>query len=187
MVEAPKGRSYAKFVLVLGALIAIGPLTIDTYLPAMPSIARELAATEAQVQGTLTGILLGLGLGQLLVGPLADAIGRRKPLIAGLALHIAASVFCAFAPTIALLTVGRAIQGLGNAAVAVVSMAMVRDLFAGSAAATMLSRLMLVMGLAPVLAPTLGGAILQVTSWRGVFVLLAIAGTMMVTLASFAL
>ena len=90
MVEAPKGRSYAKFVLVLGALIAIGPLTIDTYLPAMPSIADELAATEAQVQGTLTGILLGLGLGQLLVGPLADAIGRRKPLIAGLALHMVA-------------------------------------------------------------------------------------------------
>ena len=110
-----------RFVLVLGALIAIGPLTIDTYLPALPSITRDLAASESAVQGTLTGILLGMGLGQLLVGPLADAVGRRRPLIAGLALHIAASVFCAFAPTIELLTVGRAIQGLGNAAVAVVS------------------------------------------------------------------
>ena len=128
-----------------------------------------------------------MGLGQLLVGPLADAVGRRRPLIAGLALHIAASIFCAFAPTIELLTAGRVLQGLGNAAVAVVAMAMVRDQFAGSAAATMLSRLMLVMGLAPVLAPTLGGFILQVTSWRGVFVLLAVAGAMMVTLASFAL
>jgi DHA1 family bicyclomycin/chloramphenicol resistance-like MFS transporter len=222
-----------RFVLVLGALIAIGPLTIDTYLPALPSITRDLAASESAVQGTLTGILLGMGLGQLLVGPLADAggrrrpliaglalhiaasesavqgtltgillgmglgqllvgpladaVGRRRPLIAGLALHIAASVFCAFAPTIELLTVGRAIQGLGNAAVAVVSMAMVRDLFAGSAAATMLSRLMLVMGLAPVLAPTLGGFILQLTSWRGVFVILAVAGLLMVTLASVAL
>ena len=79
-----------RFVLVLGALIAIGPLTIDTYLPALPSITRDLAASESAVQGTLTGILLGMGLGQLLVGPLADAIGRRRPLIAGLALHIAA-------------------------------------------------------------------------------------------------
>ena len=184
---APTGRSYVRFVLVLGALIAIGPLTIDTYLPALPSITRDLAASESAVQGTLTGILLGMGLGQLLVGPLADAVGRRRPLIAGLALHIAASVFCAFAPSIELLTAGRAIQGLGNAAVAVVSMAMVRDLFAGSAAATMLSRLMLVMGLAPVLAPTLGGFILQLTSWRGVFVILAVAGVLMVTLASLAL
>jgi DHA1 family bicyclomycin/chloramphenicol resistance-like MFS transporter len=185
--DTPTGRSYIRFVLVLGALIAIDPLTIDTYLPALPSITRDLAASESAVQFTLTGILLGMGLGQLLVGPLADAVGRRRPLIAGLALHIAASVFCAFAPTIELLTVGRVIQGLGNAAVAVVAMAMVRDLFAGSAAATMLSRLMLVMGLAPVLAPTLGGFILQLTSWRGVFVILAVAGTLMVTLASLAL
>ncbi len=187
MPPAPTGRAYLRFVLVLGALIAIGPLTIDTYLPALPSITQDLAASESAVQFTLTGILLGMGLGQLVVGPLADAVGRRRPLIAGLALHIAASIFCAFAPTIELLTAGRVLQGLGNAAVAVVAMAMVRDQFAGSAAATMLSRLMLVMGLAPVLAPTLGGAILQVTSWRGVFVLLAIAGVMMVTLASFAL
>ena len=184
---SPTGRAYLRFVLVLGALIAIGPLTIDTYLPALPSITRDLAASESAVQGTLTGILLGMGLGQLLVGPLADAVGRRRPLIAGLSLHIAASVFCAFAPSIELLTVGRAVQGLGNAAVAVVAMAMVRDLFAGSAAATMLSRLMLVMGLAPVLAPTVGGAILQLTSWRGVFVILAVAGVLLVTLASLAL
>ena len=184
MVEAPKGRSYAKFVLVLGALIAIGPLTIDTYLPAMPSIARELAATEAQVQGTLTGILLGLGLGQLLVGPLADAIGRRKPLIAGLALHIVASLFAASAPTVELLTAARVVQGLGNAAVSVVAMATVRDLFAGRAAATLLSRLMLVMGIAPIVAPTIGGAVLAHTSWRGVFVLVSLAGMVLVTVAS---
>lgn len=184
---APTGAAYLRFVLVLGALIAIGPLTIDTYLPALPSITRDLAASESAVQATLTGILLGMGLGQLLVGPLADAVGRRRPLIAGLALHIAASVFTAFAPTIELLTVGRVLQGLGNAAVAVVSMAMVRDLFQGSAAATMLSRLMLVMGLAPVLAPTLGGAILQATSWRGVFLLIAGAGVVLVTIAALAL
>jgi DHA1 family bicyclomycin/chloramphenicol resistance-like MFS transporter len=174
-------------VLVLGALIAIGPLTIDTYLPSLPAITQDLNASESAVQGTLTGILLGMGLGQLLVGPLADAVGRRRPLIAGIALHIAASLCCAVAPTIGLLTAGRVLQGLGNAAVAVVAMAMVRDLFAGSAAATMLSRLMLVMGLAPVLAPTLGGAVLQVTSWRGVFLVLAVAGVLLVTLASLAL
>lgn len=183
----PTGRAYVRFVLVLGALIAIGPLTIDTYLPALPAITRDLEASESAVQGTLTGILLGMGLGQLLVGPLADSVGRRRPLIAGLVLHVMASVFCAFAPTIELLTLGRAIQGLGNAAVSVVAMAMVRDKFAGSAAATTLSRLMLVMGLAPVLAPTLGGGILQVTSWRGVFAILAVAGVLLATLAAVAL
>lgn len=184
MVEAPRGRSYVKFVLVLGALIAIGPLTIDTYLPAMPSIARELSATESQVQGTLTGILLGLGLGQLLVGPLADAVGRRRPLIAGLALHIVASLACAMAPTVGLLTAGRVVQGLGNAAVSVVAMATVRDLFSGSAAATLLSRLMLVMGIAPIVAPTIGGAVLAHTSWRGVFGLVSLGGLVLVTVAT---
>jgi MFS transporter, DHA1 family, multidrug resistance protein len=187
MLEAPQGRSYVKFVLVLGALIAIGPLTIDTYLPAMPSIATELGATQSQVQGTLTGILLGLGLGQLFVGPVADAVGRRGPLIGGLVLHILASLACAWAPTVELLTAARVLQGLGNAAVSVVAMATVRDLFAGSAAATLLSRLMLVMGIAPILAPTVGGAVLGYTSWRGVFLLVALAGVVLVTIASFML
>jgi DHA1 family bicyclomycin/chloramphenicol resistance-like MFS transporter len=184
MVEAPRGRSYLKLVLVLGALIAIGPLTIDTYLPAMPAISDELGATEAQVQGTLTGILLGLGLGQLLVGPLADAVGRRRPLMAGLALHIVASLACALAPTVELLTAARVVQGLGNAAVSVVVMAMVRDLFTGSAAATLLSRLMLVMGIAPILAPTIGGAVLAHTSWRGVFGLVSVAGVVLLGVAT---
>ena len=187
LTEPPRGRAYAKFVLVLGALIAIGPLTIDTYLPAMPTIAGELSATESQVQGTLTGILLGMGLGQLLVGPLADAVGRRGPLIAGLGLHIVASLFCAWAPTVELLTAGRVLQGLGNAAVSVVAMATVRDLFTGSAAATLLSRLMLVMGIAPIVAPTIGGAVLAHTSWRGVFVLVSLAGVVLMAIAALAL
>lgn len=187
LTEPPRGRGYAKFVLVLGALIAIGPLTIDTYLPAMPTIAGELSATESQVQGTLTGILLGMGLGQLLVGPLADAVGRRGPLIAGLGLHIVASLFCAWAPTVELLTAGRVLQGLGNAAVSVVAMATVRDLFTGSAAATLLSRLMLVMGIAPIVAPTIGGAVLAHTSWRGVFVLVSLAGVVLMAIAALAL
>ncbi len=187
MTEPPQGRSYAKFVLVLGALIAIGPLTIDTYLPGLPAIGTELGATESQVQGTLTGILLGMGLGQLVIGPLADAVGRRAPLIGGLVLHILASLACAWAPTVELLTAARVLQGLGNAAVAVVAMATVRDLFAGSAAATLLSRLMLVMGIAPILAPTVGGLVLGYTSWRGVFLLVALGGLVLVTVASFLL
>lgn len=187
LVEPPTGRGFAKLVIVLGLLTAIGPLTIDTYLPALPSITSELGATQAQVQGTLTGILLGMGLGQLVVGPLADAIGRRKPLVAGLALHIVASIACAFAPTIELLTAGRVVQGLGNAAVAVVAMAIVRDLYAGAAAATILSRLMLVMGMAPILAPSLGGAILQLTTWRGVFVIVAVGGVLLLVMGSLAL
>lgn len=184
MTDPPQGRSYASFVLVLGALIAIGPLTIDTYLPAMPAIAGELGATESQVQGTLTGILLGMGLGQLVIGPLADAVGRRAPLIGGLVLHVLASIACAWAPTVELLTAGRVLQGLGNAAVSVVAMATVRDLFAGSAAATLLSRLMLVMGIAPILAPTVGGVVLGYTSWRGVFLLVALAGLVLVAVGS---
>lgn len=180
-------RSQLRFVLVLGALTAIGPLTIDTYLPAMPSITRDLAASESAVQATLTGILLGMGLGQLLVGPLSDAIGRRKPLIVGIGVHILASLLCAIAPTVELLTVGRVLQGLGNAAVAVVAMATVRDVFVGSAAATLLSRLMLVSGVAPILAPSLGSAILRVTSWRGVFAVLAVIGVLLMTLALTAL
>jgi DHA1 family bicyclomycin/chloramphenicol resistance-like MFS transporter len=178
---APSGRGYVKFVLVLGALIAIGPLTIDMYLPSLPAITEDFRSSETAVQGTLTGILLGMGLGQLLVGPLSDAVGRRRPLIGGVALHIVASVLCAFAPSVELLTAGRVLQGLGNAAVAVVAMATVRDLFTGSAAATMLSRLMLVMGLAPILAPTLGGVVLRWTDWRGVFVVLGIAGVLLLT------
>ncbi|HEV7146431.1 MAG TPA: multidrug effflux MFS transporter [Pedococcus sp.] len=186
--QPPQGsRASVRFVLVLGALTAIGPLTIDTYLPAMPSIARDLAASESAVQATLTGILLGMGLGQLLVGPLSDAIGRRKPLIMGIGIHILASLLCAFAPSVELLTVGRVLQGLGNAAVAVVAMATVRDVFVGSAAATLLSRLMLVSGVAPILAPSLGGAILRVTSWRGVFAVLAVSGILLMTLALSAL
>ena len=120
----------------------------------------------------------------MLVGPLADAIGRFESLIAGLALHIVASLFAAWAPTVEPLTTARVIQGLGNAAVSVVAMATVRDLFTGSAAATLLSRLMLVMGIAPIVAPTIGGAVLAHTSWRGVFVLVSMAGLVLVTVAS---
>lgn len=170
-------------ILVLGALIALGPLTIDMYLPALPAIADDLNTPSSAVQLTLAGTLIGLALGQLVIGPLSDIVGRRLPLIVGTGVHILASVACIVAPNIAVLGGLRVVQGLGAAAAAVVAMAIVRDLFSGHAAATVLSRLMLVMGVAPVLAPSLGGAVLLVGSWRLVFAALAIMGVALMTLA----
>lgn len=181
------GRKYVQLVLVLGALSAIGPLTIDTYLPALPELSRQLGATDAQAQATITGLLIGLGLGQLIIGPLSDSIGRRKPLLAGLVLHAGMSVLCALAPSIGLLTVTRTLQGLAGAAVAVVAMAVVRDLFSGIRAAQLLSRLVLVLGVAPILAPSLGSALLSLTSWRGIFVVLAAIALGLLVLAFVAL
>jgi MFS transporter, DHA1 family, multidrug resistance protein len=181
------GRGQLRTVLVLGSLIAIGPLTIDMYLPALPSIGAGLAASQAQVQLTLTGTLAGLAIGQLLVGPVSDAIGRRKPLLAGLAVHVLASVLCVVAPNIAVLGTLRVLQGLGAAAASVVAMAVVRDLFSGMSAARIFSRLMLVMGVAPVLAPTLGSEVLRFTQWRGVFVVLAALAVGLIAIAAFAL
>ncbi|GGK80742.1 multidrug effflux MFS transporter [Mangrovihabitans endophyticus] len=176
-----------RLVLVLGFLIAIGPLTIDMYLPSLPSITDDLQISAAAAQLTLTGTLVGLAVGQLLVGPLSDALGRRRPLLAGVAVHIAASLLSAVAPNLVALGTLRVLQGLGAAAAAVVAMAVVRDRFTGLAAARLLSRLMLVMGAAPILAPTLGGLVLGVTSWRGVFVVLAIFGVAIWTTTALAL
>ncbi|MGK5442723.1 multidrug effflux MFS transporter [Micromonospora sp. URMC 105] len=176
-------RQRLQLVLVLGSLIAVGPLTIDMYLPALPAIAADFHTTAAAVQLTLTGTLAGLAVGQLLIGPLSDAVGRRAPLIAGIALHVVASVLCVVAPNIAVLGALRVVQGLGVAAASVVAMAVVRDLFDGAAFAKLLSRLLLVMGAAPILAPTLGGALLRWTDWRGVFVALAAMGVLLVVVA----
>ena len=173
--SVPAGRQPA-LVLVLGALVALGPLSIDMYLPALPSIARDLLTTESTIQLTVSGTVLGLGLGQLLVGPLSDAVGRRVPLITGTLIHVVASVLCLLAPTVELLIVARIVQGLGASAGAVLALAMVRDLYADRAAATLLSRLILVMGVSPVLAPTLGSVLLRWTHWRGVFVALGVLG-----------
>jgi DHA1 family bicyclomycin/chloramphenicol resistance-like MFS transporter len=187
-VAPPQGRGQRlTLIVVLGALIALGPLTIDMYLPALPLITTDLMTTSATIQLTLTGTLVGLALGQLIIGPLADALGRRRPLLIGTGLHIVASVLCAVAPNVAVLGGLRVLQGVGAAAGAVVAMAIVRDLFTGRAAATLLSRLILVMGVAPVVAPTLGGELLRYTSWRGVFVALAVYGLVLVPLAAWTL
>jgi DHA1 family bicyclomycin/chloramphenicol resistance-like MFS transporter len=183
-VAEPTGAARVRLVMILGGLIALGPLTIDMYLPALPAITEDLMTTSASVQLTLTGTLLGLALGQLIIGPLSDSLGRKRPLIVGAATHVVASVLCAVAPNLAVLGALRVLQGLGAAAGAVVAMAIVRDLYTGRAAATLLSRLILVMGAAPVIAPTLGGELLRFTSWRGVFVALALYGLVLIPLAA---
>lgn len=180
---APTGWRYLQLVLVLGALIALGPLTIDTYLPAFPALSAELDASASATQLTLTGMLGGLATGQLLIGPLSDAFGRRRPLVAGLLTHVAASVLCALAPNIYLLAGVRVLQGFAGAAISVVAMAIVRDLFSGYAVAKLMSRLMLVIGLAPILAPSLGGLILQWTTWRGIFGVLAVVALVLTGVA----
>lgn len=178
--DAGRGSPSLGLILVLGSMIALGPLTIDMYLPALPDIESDLSASASQVQLTLTGTLLGLALGQLIVGPLSDALGRRVPLIAGTLVHVVASIGCLLAPSIAVLGVVRVVQGAGAASTAVVTLAVVRDLYSGHAAALLLSRLMLVLGVAPVLAPSLGGAVLGVTTWRGVFLVLGAIGLALV-------
>jgi DHA1 family bicyclomycin/chloramphenicol resistance-like MFS transporter len=186
-VAAPTGRRYLQLVLVLGSLIALGPLSIDMYLPAFPALAAELDASESAIQLSLTGMLAGLAVGQLVIGPLSDAFGRRRPLLAGLALHATASLLAAAAPTIAVLAGVRVVQGFAGAAISVVAMATVRDLFSGYAVAKLMSRLMLVIGLAPILAPSIGSLILEVTSWRGIFAVLAAAAVVLIGVAALGL
>ncbi len=187
MAESPTGAARIRTILVLGALIALGPLTIDMYLPALPALGADLMASESAVQLTLTGTLVGLGLGQLVIGPLSDAVGRRRPLIAGTAVHVVASLLVLVAPNVLVLGLLRTLQGVGAAAAMVVAMAVVRDLFTGKAAATTLSRLMLVMGAAPILAPSIGAGILLAGSWRGVFAVLALLGVALLGVAIFLL
>ena len=174
-------------VAAMGGTIALAPLTIDTYLPALPSIQAGLRSTPAAVQLTLTGTLVGLAAGQLLIGPWSDAAGRRRPLLAGMGLHVLASLLCMIAPSVLLLGAARFLQGLGAAAAVVVTTAMVGDIAAGRRAAVLLSRLMLVMGAAPILAPALGGQLLRLASWRGIFGTLAVLGLALIVVAVLAL
>jgi MFS transporter, DHA1 family, multidrug resistance protein len=179
--------SRGRMIAVLGALVALGPLTIDMYLPALPKIAEDLAVSSSVVQLTLTGTLAGLALGQLVVGPLSDSLGRRRPMMAGIAVHILASVICLVAPNIAVLGFARALQGVGAAAAGVVAIAVVGDLYADSVAATVMSRLMLVLGVAPVIAPSLGAAVLLKASWHWVFAALVVLAGGLLLLAALAL
>jgi DHA1 family bicyclomycin/chloramphenicol resistance-like MFS transporter len=174
-------------IVVLGVMVALGPLTIDMYLPALPKIADDLSVSSSVVQLTLTGTLAGLALGQLIVGPLSDSLGRRRPLMAGIVLHIAASLLCVLAPNLVVLGLARVLQGAGAAAAMVVAIAVVGDLFADNAAATVLSRLMLVLGVAPVVAPSLGAAVLLHGSWHWVFAALVVLAGVLLLVAVLAL
>ena len=168
-----------RLVLILGALSAMGPLSIDFYLPGLPELSDDLDASATQAQLTLTACLAGLAVGQLLAGPLSDRLGRRRPLLVGLACYAAASLACALSPSIYALVLLRLVQGFAGAGAIVIARAIVRDLRSGAAAARLYSVLMLVTGLAPMLAPILGGQLLQVMSWRGLFVGLAAAGVLL--------
>ena len=161
------------YILVLGALTALGPFTVDMYLPAFPAVEAEFGPSPATVQLTRAATMIGFALGQLIVGPWSDRVGRRMPLILATSVHVAASLAVALSPTIEWLIALRVLQGLGAAAGAVVAMAVVRDLFTGVPMVRMLSRLALVSGLAPVVAPLVGSQLMLVMSWRGTFVVLA--------------
>jgi MFS transporter, DHA1 family, multidrug resistance protein len=171
-------------VVLLGALSAMGPLSMDLYLPGLPRMADDLGTAASPAQLTVTACLLGLAVGQLVAGPVSDARGRRGPLLVGLVAYGVASALCALAPTVWVLVALRFVQGLAGAAGIVIARAVVRDRHTGVAAARFFALLMLVNGLAPILAPLIGGALLQVTSWRGIFVVLAGAGAVLALAAA---
>jgi MFS transporter, DHA1 family, multidrug resistance protein len=180
-------HSKARYALILGGLSAFGPLSIDMYLPALPAMTDDLGSSDTVLQLTLTAFIIGIALGQLVVGPLSDAMGRRKPLLVGLALYVVGSILCVVSPSAELLIVARVIQALGASAGIVIARATVRDLYSGTAMTKFFSTLMLVNGLAPILAPIVGGQILTLTSWRGVFVVLTVFGSLLLAVVAVAL
>ena len=182
-MSLPSHRSLA---LVLGALAAMGPFSVDMYLPAFPALGASLGATPGAVQATLAVYFLGMAVGQVFYGPVADRFGRRGPLFAGLGLFAAASALCALAPGIESLTAARLAQALGGCSGMVIARAVVRDVTDERGAVKLMASLMLVMGVAPIVAPMIGGALLPVFGWRGIFALLALYGlAMIVVIASF--
>ncbi len=172
-------RSPYRWVLMLGALAALPAFTVDMYLPSLPEVAADLGSTPSFAQLSVSVMLIGGAAGQLVIGPLSDRYGRRAPLLWGLALHVLTSLLCAIAPDMTMLIALRLLQGFFNAACGVAAMAVVRDRFVGAEAARILSRLMLVIGVAPMLAPTFGSAVAAAASWRWVFVALALGGVAM--------
>jgi DHA1 family bicyclomycin/chloramphenicol resistance-like MFS transporter len=163
-------------IATLGGLWTIGPFSIDLYLPALPTLGGDLGATQQQVAVTVTAFFLGLAFGQVQAGALSDTYGRRRPLLAGLVLFALATLACALAPTIEVLVAARFLQGLGGAAGMAISNASVSDYARGRQAARLLSRLAMIGGVAPIVAPLAGAQLLRLTSWRGLFVVLTAIG-----------
>ena len=176
-----------RLVIILGALSMFGPLSIDMYLPSLPTLGHDLGASASQTQLTLSACLVGLALGQIIAGPISDTLGRRRPLCVGVAAYAAASLLCVIAPSVTVLILLRFIQGLAGAAGIVIARAIVRDLYSGIAVARFFSLLMVVNGLAPILAPIIGGQVLRFTSWRGVFITLTIIGILLFLAAALGL
>jgi DHA1 family bicyclomycin/chloramphenicol resistance-like MFS transporter len=186
-VPAKLSRIGAGLILLLGALTAIGPFTIDLYLAAFPQITSDMNTQPAAVQLTITATLAGLALGQLLIGSISDAMGRRRPLLAGLSLYIVASLGIVFVTSVEALTALRFVQGFAASAGMVLSMAIVRDRFEGIQVGKAMARLMLVVGVAPSIAPLIGAQFLHLGSWRYMFVALALFGVVLLILAFFLL
>lgn len=169
-------KTYFFLILILGSLTALGPFSIDMYLPGFPAIARDLNTTAAKVSQSLSGFFVGISLGQLLYGPLLDRFGRKKPLFIGLVVYILVSAGCAVATTIEQLIFLRVIQAIGSCAATVASVAMVRDLFPVSESAKVFSLLLLVVGFSPMIAPTAGGYVTDAFGWHAVFIILTVMG-----------
>ena len=172
----PPVRVRPRFVALVGTLAAVPAITTDMFLPQLPDIARDLGTTTWAVQLTVTMMLVGGAVGQLVNGPLSDTLGRRRPALWGLTIHVVLSLACAAAPSIGVLVALRTAQGFFNAAASVVALAVNRDRFSGPTASRLLSRLMLVIGVAPLFAPTIGTWVGGIGGWRGVFVALAVFG-----------
>ena len=187
MPAVEPARPPARTVVVLGLLSTFGPLSLDLYLPALPQLADDLGASASLAQLSITACLVGLAVGQLVAGPLSDRLGRRRPLIVGLVAFLLASVACALAPSAAVLVLLRLVQGLAGAAGIVISRAIARDLYSGRALMIFFSRLLLVAGLAPVIAPVLGGQLTRIMTWRGIFGVLAGFGAVLLLAGLFGL
>ncbi|MGH8790570.1 MAG: Bcr/CflA family multidrug efflux MFS transporter [Cupriavidus necator] len=185
MPRSTSAASPARFpawLLICGSLMAIAPLSIDMYLPSFPSLAGDLGVDIGQVQLTLGTFLVGLALGQAFYGPFSDRFGRKPPLYVGLCLYVAAAVGCALARSVESLMLWRFLQALGGCAGMVMARAVIRDRLEAHESARAFSSLMLVMGVAPILAPIVGGAILSVSGWRAIFWVLAVAGMLILLL-----
>lgn len=185
-MTAPK-KSPFFIILILGVLSAIGPFSIDMYLPGFPDIAKDLHTTVAEVMLSLSSFFIGISAGQFLYGPLLDRFGRKKPLYAGIGLYLAASACCAMARSVELLIVLRLFQALGACACLVASRALVRDLFPVEQNAKVFSQLMLVIAVSPIIAPTLGGYLSAGLGWKYIFVILALIAALILVAVHFAL
>ncbi len=171
----------AAFVGLLGLLSSLGPASFDIYLPGMPELARDLGAPQWMAQVTVATYFLGLAGGQLLAGPVSDLYGRRRPLLVFLGLFTVTALACALSPTVEALAGARFLQGATAAAGMVIARAVIRDLHAGADGARLLSRIVMVYGLAPVLAPMIGSQVMLASSWRGIFVVLAAFALLLAT------